>query len=167
MKHLLRSTSLHLAMATVVTLGIVLGTLGFGATDVAATTPASGASNQRPAARVDYGLKSVERRFNCAHAERVVTAVQRKEAKMAKARANVEAQIAKAQTRHGPELRAHLVRFWRQRLAKLLKYQSHLLRPKAFAKMAMMAKIAEDKCHVSAPPAVSGLTAPTLPAKVA
>jgi hypothetical protein len=167
MKHLLRSTALHTTAATVATAGIVLGTLGFGATGVAATTPVSGTSTQQPTVRVNYGLKAVERRFNCAHAERVVTAVQRKEAKMAKARTNVEAQIAKAQTHHGPQLRAHLVHFWQQRLAKLLKYQSHMLRPKAVAKMNTMAKIAEDKCHVSAPPAVSGLTAPTVPLKVA
>ena len=152
MMQVFRSSAVQITVATVVAVAIAVGTLGFGATDAAASpVPVSTMRTQQVTNRINKELKSAEKHFNCANAEKVVTFVQRKEARMAKVRAKLKAEITKAQATHGLKLRAYLVHFWTLTLAKRVKHQSHLLGPKTMAKYARLAKIAENKCHVSAP----------------
>jgi hypothetical protein len=168
MNRLLRSTVLHITAATVVTVMLAAGLIGFGAVGPAGATPTSSVSARQSTPELNfgvkaYGFKSAERQFNCANAERVVTYVPRVESRMAKVRATLYELIAKAEEVKRPSLRAHLVAFWQGTLARRVKHQSHELGPKTLTKLRRLSLIVEDKCHVYAPLLGNSFRAPVAP----
>jgi hypothetical protein len=135
-----------LAMALVAAAGI--GGLSFGLGGVAGATSSPSSSLQSQATSVNKGFAEVLRHFNCGTAEARLGRVARLDAQFSKRYGDLTTHMNAAQ-KAGHAKRA---KFLDKRLTAAHKEQGLLMGKKFVAQESRVAKLAQQKCHITPPP---------------
>src|SRR5579883_3028989 len=135
----------------------VAGGLSFGVSGVsgAASSGGSGGSASSLQSQVNSASKGFQealKHFNCATAEQRLGRAARIDAKFAKKYANLQSKLSTKQQQG----KAKRVKFFEKRLAAAHKEQARLENAHFRALQAKLAKLAQQKCHVSAPSSAAG-----------
>jgi hypothetical protein len=135
-----------LAMALAAVAGI--GGLSLGLGGVAGATSSSSGSLQSQATSVNKGLAMVLKHFNCGTAETRLSRVAKLDAFFSKRDANLTTHLNSEQKAgHGKR-----VKFYDNRLTAAHKEQARLMGKKFHAQEARVARLAQEKCHITPPP---------------
>lgn len=135
-----------LAMALVAAAGV--GGLSLGLSGVAGATSSSSGSLQSQATSVNKGLAMALKHFKCGTAETRLSRVAKLDAQFSKHDTNLTTHVNAAQKAgHGKR-----VKFYDNRLAAAHKEQGRLMGKRFHAQEAKVAKLAQQKCHITPPP---------------
>jgi hypothetical protein len=134
------------AMALAAAAGI--GGLSLGLGGVAGAASSSSGSLQSQVTSVNKGFAEVLHHFNCGTAETRLSRVAKLDAQFSKHNANLTTHMNAAQKAgHGKR-----VKFYDNRLTATHKEQARLMGKKFQAQEAKVAKLAQEKCHITPPP---------------
>ncbi len=125
-----------------------IGGLSLGLGGVAGATSSSSGSLQSQAASVNKGFAEVLKHFNCGTAQTKLSRVAKLDAQFSKRDAKLTTHL-NAEQKAG---HANWVKFYNARLTAAHKEQGHLMGKKFRAQEAKVAKLAQEKCHITPPP---------------
>jgi hypothetical protein len=138
----------RLAIALAATAGV--GGLSLGLSGVAGAASSSSGSVQSQVSGVNKGLAEVLQHFNCGTAEAKLSRAAKLDAKFTKHYANLNAHLATEQKAG----HAKRVKFYENRLTAAHKEQALLMGKGFQAREKRVAKLAQDKCHITPPSSI-------------
>lgn len=136
------------ALTMVLASAACAGSLTLGLAGVAGAAGSSSSSLKAQAGGLSKSFAQDLKHFNCGNARRHLSRGQRLTAKFQKRDATLTADLARVQKAG----KAKRVKFFQKRLAAVQKEQGKLMGKKFESGMAKVAKVAQEKCHISPPP---------------
>jgi hypothetical protein len=124
-----------------------VGGLSLAAGGVAGATASSSGSLQKQASGLSKGFALELKHFNCGTAATRLDRAQKLAAEFSKRETNLNAHLTSAQQAN----RAKRVKFYTNRLAAVKREQGKLMGKRFQAGEAKIAKLAQEKCHISPP----------------